>query len=500
MFGKVLGQVDMYGARATTSTTGTCYVRIRDSSDNIKFEFPSHSITEFCQSGSICATPVSFIDNTNTYALAVGDRVLFEFSGGSSTNYFRGADDNGTNHIDTTNTVKTFYDGSYTEETTNDNMMVMKTVTGAGVYSTNTAKDLEGNMWSGTSGGGGGTGGTITSTKIYSVDTVHTPNHLDSNTGDYQRAGVIVNTSDSILFGQIITQVDAWLDKDGAPTGTVTCNIRKGVDDTVAATIGTLDITTLTGTMALKTFTNTANTYKMLQGDKVLIEYAGGDSSNDLGVDEQNQNVVDGSDTIAVRYKTSGAVYSTYPTKEWCGNLWTGSGSSGTGGTGGTGAGLAIVYEVPLVTSNPTHLGDASGGQIRAAERVINTSSSLYNKVIKQVDLYISRVGSPSGTATCVIRDTNNNIRATMGSIDVSTIIQSQNNMVLYTFANSGNTYALQAGDRISLEYSNGSSNDYLRVADDSSGPIDGNNSKSSNYGNNWNDISSNDRCGIFWA
>ena len=236
----------------------------------------------------------------------------------------------------------------------------------------------------------------------------------------------------------------------------------------------------------------------MQSGDKILVEYNGGDSSNYCRVDETNDNQVDGTDTIAIRYKTSGG-YSTYSSHEWCGNLWVGTGSTGTGGTGGGGAGLIKAYEVSKTTNNPAHVG-SSDIQIRTSERIVNTSSQLYNKVIKQVDLYLSRVGSPSGTASVVIRDTNDNIRVTMGTINVTTIVQSSNDMTLYSFGNTGSTYALQAGDRISFEYDSGSSSDYIRCANDSSDPFDGSNTTKSNYANNWNNISGSDICGIFWV
>jgi hypothetical protein len=510
IYNKILGQVDVYGARATTSVTGSCYVRIRKGTDDtVAFEFPVHDITEFCQTGSICPTPISFVDNTNTYALQVGDKVLFEFGGGSSTNYFRAADDNGTAPVDGTNTTKVFYTTSYTEETGNDTMMVMKAASGAGTYTMDTAKDLEGNMWSGNTGGGGGTGGGVTSTKVYSVDSTHTPAILDSDTADFQRAGVVVNTSDSILFGQKITQVDAWLDKDGSPTGTVTCNIRKGLDDTVAATIGTLDITTLGTTMTLKTFTNTANTYAMQTGDKILIEYSGGSSGVDLGVDKQSQNVVDGSNTCFVTYKTTGAVYTVGATKEWCGNLWIGSGSGGTGGQGGQGQGsgggaLTKIYDVTKITKDtddPNFVsGDIIDHWIRISEKITNTSSSIYNKVIREVDLYLARVGSPTGTATVCIRDSSSNIMTTLGTIDVSTIVQSTTDYVLYVFSNTTSTYATQSGDRISFEFSGGDVNNYIRIAIDDSDPVDSSNTKASFFDDTWASVSFEDLCGTMWA
>jgi hypothetical protein len=60
--------------------------------------------------------------------------------------------------------------------------------------------------------------------------------------------------------------------KPGGPTGTTTVVIRKGSDDSIAATLGTIDVSTLTNTDKLYTFTNTSNTYKIAAGDKLLIE------------------------------------------------------------------------------------------------------------------------------------------------------------------------------------------------------------------------------------
>jgi len=501
LIGQVIGEVDVYGARSSSSVTGTAYVRIRKGTDDsVAFDFGGKDVAAWCQSGSICSNPVAFINNTNTYALQAGDKILFEYSGGNSSNYMRVAEDN-TNPIDGDHTNAVHYvGGSYNIQNPHrDAMMVMKTVGGVGTYTTNTARDLEGNMWSGQTGGGGGGGGPVTSTQIYSVGTTNTPNHLDSDSGDYQRAGVLINTSDSILMGQIITQVDAWLSTGGSPTGNVVCNIRNAADAIVATIGGTgIDITTLTGTMKLYTFLNAANTYALKQGDRVLIEYSGGDSSNYLRADEQNQDVIDNGDTISVRYQASGGgTYSTYSSKEWCGNLWTGAGSTGTGGTGGTGANLTALYTVAKYIKNATHLG--ASDRIRVSERVVNTSSGLYNKAIKQVDLYISRVGNPSGTATCCIRDASDNIRVTMGTIDVTTIASSNNDMVLYTFQNTNNNYKLQSGDRISFEYGGGGDNDYLRVADDESNPFDGSNSVLSLYDTSWHNDSSQDLCGTFW-
>jgi hypothetical protein len=71
----------------------------------------------------------------------------------------------------------------------------------------------------------------------------------------------------SALIGQVITQVSLMLKKTGNPTGTYSVVIRKGTDDSIAVTLGTIDASTITTSDKLYTFTNTANTYKIAPGD-----------------------------------------------------------------------------------------------------------------------------------------------------------------------------------------------------------------------------------------
>jgi hypothetical protein len=491
LFGKIIGQVDVYGARSNTSVTGTVSCNIRKGSDDsIAFAFPTHNVTDWCQSGSICASPVSFIDNSNTYALAVGDRVSVEYSGGTSSNYFRVAETN-TDTIDGGNTIEFFYHTSYSDQSGRDWMAVIKTTSGAGVYTTNTAKDLEGNMWSGQAGGGGGGGGAAS--EIYSVVNNGTAQFLDSDASNWQRVGVLANNASSILVGQIITQVDAYLGKFGTPTGNATVVGRKGSDDSIFTTYGTIDVSTLTvePTFTLHSFTNNANTWVMVSGDRILIEYAGGDTNNGIDVAENTSDVIDGSNTCSVRFHTT---YSTSTGHDWSGNLW--SGGTGGGGGGGT---LVKIMDVAKVTNGPIFIDSDSADHSRGAEKVVNTSSKLYNKIIKQVDIWLSRVGSPTGTGQLVIRDANDNIKVTIGTIDVSTVFSSNNDMHEYTFSNTNNTYATKSGDRISFEYTNGNSSNYLRMGRDTSNPFDGSNSVIST-GMSWSDTSSTDICATMWV
>jgi hypothetical protein len=58
--------------------------------------------------------------------------------------------------------------------------------------------------------------------------------------------------------------------KTGSPAGTASVNIRKGTDDSIAVTLGTVDVSTIKTSDALYTFTNTGNIYRIAGGDKLL--------------------------------------------------------------------------------------------------------------------------------------------------------------------------------------------------------------------------------------
>ena len=84
------------------------------------------------------------------------------------------------------------------------------------------------------------------------------------------------------------------LKKTGNPTGTAQLVIRKGTDDSIAVTIGTIDVSTITTSDALYTFTNTSNTYSFNPGDSLLLEYTGGNSSNFISLKVTDADAFDG--------------------------------------------------------------------------------------------------------------------------------------------------------------------------------------------------------------
>ena len=85
-----------------------------------------------------------------------------------------------------------------------------------------------------------------------------------------------------------------------------------------------------------------------------------------------------------------------------------------------------------------------------------NLSGLLNQPPLQEADFYLWKVGSPTGTLTVRIRNTNQTIKATMGTLDVSTLTTSP---VLKQFINLSNTYIMVTGDMILAEYNDSSTN-----------------------------------------
>lgn len=110
-------------------------------------------------------------------------------------------------------------------------------------------------------------------TTKYEVLPDATPTHI-------QHSGGIGRTAVQFLAGQAIigqSVKSVWLRfrKYGLPTGPITVYIRKGSDDTVAATIGTFDIQHFPqNTETELTIRNRFNnTYNMVANDSVSVEF-----------------------------------------------------------------------------------------------------------------------------------------------------------------------------------------------------------------------------------
>lgn len=420
-------------------------------------------------------------NEANQYKLQVGDKILCEYSGGSAANYIKVDEmaDNG------------FFDGSLTPSTAYTTS-----------YTQTATKCPAGQLWSGFVFTGGVPQGAAVSsggplvpgppdTIIYDVATTNTPNNMYS--GNIIRSGEKIATSSSLLYNQKITQVGIYLKKNGSATGTAYMRLRKGSDDSIACEFGSIDVSTLTTTMTLCTFTNTSNSYTTVVGDRLLIEYSAGDSTNRLAADEATV-AYDGTNSISCRYISS---YDDGHTgNDSCMRVWISSTMTGGGGT--TPGPDTIVYQQSLQNSS---ISLDSADYKRYGELVNSASSILIGAVITQVDVFLKKTGSPTGNMSVLIRDSSDAIKATFTTtFDVSTLTTSWST---YSFQSLTNTYALVNGDRILLEYSggDGSNNVLVDRSTSGSGP-DSTNTCAVNYttsyaipGSGGNDLS-----GTFWT
>jgi len=172
-----------------------------------------------------------------------------------------------------------------------------------------------------------GVSGGSTPVSIYNVPIANSPTHLSSTSTDYQREGIVANTSTSVLLNKPpITEVDVCLGKSGSPTGNVTVNMRNSADGIIFQ-IGVIDAATGITQTAVKAYNLLCptNTHAMVTGDYISIEYNGGNSTNYVTADNANDSV-DGSNTCEFRYQ--GTTKSIRTTVDWCGQIFTGSSST----------------------------------------------------------------------------------------------------------------------------------------------------------------------------
>lgn len=376
LLGKIIGQVDVWLAKVNDSVSGTVYCRIRDSNDTIQCEIGHLDCSTIAQASEFPNNPTTFgPNNNNSYALQVGDKVLVEYTSGSSSSYIRVGEDNNAPYDSGTHSYAIYYqNGKYGRNTPSRDFAAnfWDVVGGAppppptppppgpappappppppppavGTYTYNLARDLAGNFW--TIGSGVASPPPPVPSPIppppppvpggipppppppgvlfifYLVPNLEEGPKFLSGTGQagssqaFIRIGEVANGSKSQLIGKIPKEVDFFLTKVGNPTGIVTMNIRKGIDDSVAATMGTLNAVSMSTNTTMYTFINRNNTYALKKGDKILVEYSGGDANNYIGIIDSDDDPYDGAQSCSIYYTVS-KVYQTQTSNDICG-------------------------------------------------------------------------------------------------------------------------------------------------------------------------------------
>lgn len=147
-------------------------------------------------------------------------------------------------------------------------------------------------------------------------------------------------------------------------------------------------------------------------------------------------------------------------------------------------------YNVPLSNSFST----LDGTNKRCGFYVSGSSAPVMNKTITLIEIWMQRVGSPTGTLRVLQRGrTSETIDTDYGSINVTTI--SNTDPTLYQFAAPGNTGFVHVEDIFTIEYSGGSSSNQIKVFRAAGSPV--HNMHLVHYsGSQWTNLSDFDLCG----
>jgi hypothetical protein len=152
-------------------------------------------------------------------------------------------------------------------------------------------------------------------TQVYHVTGTTDFNPL--NSGGDTRCGLTITGSCDLKGATVVPKkVVVVLKKSGSPTGTISIVLRGGSNDLVATTFGTMDAASLTTSFTEYTFTNlnaTANSDS--NGDKILVEFSGGDSSNQVLVQRNASDVYSGAAYVEFQ---SDSTYATLGSRDVC--------------------------------------------------------------------------------------------------------------------------------------------------------------------------------------
>lgn len=407
---------EIYGQKLTKITarvykvgspTGTLFCRIKKGAggSDITFNYtgPGTPGTGLTVSGLGTASNPAILqtfendangDDETGYALTTGDRIIFELSGGTS---------NSTNYVQVARTT--------TASTVPD--VHLQTSTAGSTWTTSSNDDIIGSMY---------IGGFTTPV----VNPYYTLGYV------YDRVLQKVTETNNVqgnIYNQKITQVKVWLKRIGSPIGTLTVGIRNAAG-TLVAPINTQDVSGVSDIdFTQYTFTNLSQSYTMAVGDRISVEYSGGNSSNHIQI---NANLLN-----------------TYP----YGNLELFSGSTYTN---------KAIYDLAGIMYSGGGATDPLA-RTRMAERCVTASSAINLKKISRIKVLMKRTGSPPANVIFRIRNAADTIVQELGTMSAITV--DPNTLTEYTITSSPiAVYALQVGDRVCIEYNDGDDFNFVDV------------------------------------
>jgi peptidoglycan/xylan/chitin deacetylase (PgdA/CDA1 family) len=136
-------------------------------------------------------------------------------------------------------------------------------------------------------------------------------------------------------------------------------------------------------------------------------------------------------------------------------------------------------------TTQSHGLSTHAGRQIHA--EFVSPTSELVGDQIDSTTLKLRKSGNPTGTAQIGIFNQDRTVKKLFGSIDVSTLHPQTYQDFTFLLSND-ELYTIEAGDRIGIKFTGGSSSNNVAVMMDidSADPFDGTNTYHQYYTNNW--------------
>lgn len=244
-----------------------------------------------------------------------------------------------------------------------------------------------------------------------------------------------VNSSSSI-HNKKLTKVTIRAKKFGSPAGIMNCYIRDPTD-AIKVTFSSVDVNTLTTSYTDVDFTNVVHTYLLNSstgsGDKISIEYSGADSGSNYVELNVNKDVLDTVNTIAQTYESGN--YVDKAQMDVAGKMYEGG--------------------EPDLNS-----------RTRVAQSIEHQNSILKGKKITRVKAFLFRtkVDTLGGTVYCNVRNSSDSLIKTLGFTGVGGLSTSVGTPSEITFEDVTNNYALNVGDKVTIEFNGGNTTDQVGV------------------------------------
>jgi hypothetical protein len=167
----------------------------------------------------------------------------------------------------------------------------------------------------------------------------------------------------------------------------------------------------------------------------------------------------------------------------------------GSGGSGGN----TIFFQVTTVDEGRFLINNAvESYRTRIALLCVTSSSVLQGKIPHQLDIYLKKVGSPSGNVVAKIWDSTNSVVYTCPTTVTASGLSTSYSLISYNFGT--NTHSLAVGDRIGVSSTlNTNGIDYVSVGiSNTDSYLSTNRSNYNENTNTWTDSTSEIAC-IIW-